>query len=86
MGGMMDGSGMGNNFFGGFFSFGLILLILIIAIFFIIRWMMKPNANERNSNDRARGETRSKEVLKNRLASGEITEEEYDRLRKKLDD
>ncbi|WP_394219484.1 SHOCT domain-containing protein [Halobacillus trueperi] len=86
MGGMMDGSGMGNNFFGGFLSFGLILLILIIAIFFIIRWMMKPNANERNSNDRARGETRSKEVLKNRLASGEITEEEYDRLRKKLDD
>ncbi|MEC3885135.1 SHOCT domain-containing protein [Halobacillus sp. HZG1] len=86
MGGMMDGSGMGNSFFGGFFGFGLILLILIIAIFFIVRWMMKPNAEERNSNDREHREPRSKEVLKKRLASGEITEEEYDRLKKKLDD
>ncbi|WLR48012.1 SHOCT domain-containing protein [Halobacillus litoralis] len=86
MGGMMDGSGMGNSFFGGFFGFGLILLILIIAIFFIVRWMMKPHAKEQNSSNRVRGESGSKEVLKKRLASGEITEEEYDRLKKKLDD
>ncbi|MBX0359398.1 SHOCT domain-containing protein [Halobacillus sp. Nhm2S1] len=86
MGGMMDGSGMGNSFFGGFFGFGLIILILIIIIFFIVRWMMKPHAEEQNSSNRVRGEAGSKEVLKKRLASGEITEEEYDRLKKKLDD
>ncbi|SDO29763.1 SHOCT domain-containing protein [Halobacillus sp. SY10] len=86
MGGMMDGNGMGNSFFGGFFSFGLIFLILIIAIFLIARWMMKPNAKERSFNDKERGESSSKDVLKKRLASGEITEEEYDRLKKKLDE
>ncbi|WP_089749888.1 SHOCT domain-containing protein [Halobacillus alkaliphilus] len=73
MNGMMNGSGMG----GGFFGFGLISILIIAAIIFIVVWMMKPGKNQTSSD--------SLETLKKRLARGEITEEEYDRLKKKLE-
>ncbi|MGP4078058.1 SHOCT domain-containing protein [Halobacillus sp. K22] len=74
MNGMMNGSGMG----GGFFGFGLISILVIAAIIVIVVWMMKPGKNQTSSSD-------SLETLKKRLAKGEITEEEYDRLKKKLE-
>jgi len=73
MNGMMSGNGMG----GGFFGFGLISLLIIAAIIFIVVWMMKPDKKQTSSD--------SLETLKKRLAQGEITEEEYDRLKKKLE-
>ncbi|WP_226584002.1 Vpu [Halobacillus litoralis] len=75
MNGMMNGSGMG----GGFFGFGLVILIVVVAIISIVVWMMKPNKNERSSQQD------SIERLNHRLANGDISEEEYDRLKKKIE-
>ncbi|WP_198162786.1 SHOCT domain-containing protein [Halobacillus mangrovi] len=75
---MMNGNGMG----GGFFGFGFIGLLIIAAIILVIVWMMKPNATDKSGSKNSD----SLETLKKRLANGEISEEEYDRLKKKLDD
>ncbi|MGI8314557.1 SHOCT domain-containing protein [Halobacillus mangrovi] len=76
--GMMNGNGMG----GGFFGFGFIGLLIIVAIILVIVWMMKPNGTDKSSSKNSD----SLETLKKRLANGEISEEEYDRLKKKLED
>ncbi|WP_273852594.1 SHOCT domain-containing protein [Guptibacillus spartinae] len=68
---MMSG-GMNGGFW-GFVFFGILIAIAIIAI---IVWMMKP---EKKSSD-----LNSLDTLKERLARGEISEEEYDRLKKKI--
>ncbi|WP_153464213.1 SHOCT domain-containing protein [Halobacillus sp. SY10] len=75
MNGMMNGSGMGS----GFFGYGLLGLIILVAIILIVVWMMKPNTSKKPPQDG------SLESLKRRLANGEISEEEYDRLKKKLE-
>jgi len=51
----------------------IIIIIAIIGIVFVIRWLGKriPSPNERNVN-----------FLKERLAKGEITQEEFDKLKK----
>ncbi len=75
---MMNGNGMG--FFGGMgITWLLIIGVLIIfaAIFFN---KQSNNSGEKNTKNR------SLETLKERLAKGEITEEEYDRLKQKLDE
>ncbi|MBA2175666.1 SHOCT domain-containing protein [Halobacillus locisalis] len=75
MNGMMNGNGMGS----GFFGFGFIGLTILVAIIFIVIWMMRPNNKDTSS------QTDSLEALKKRLADGEISEDEYDRLRKKIE-
>ncbi|MFB9860099.1 SHOCT domain-containing protein [Salinicoccus siamensis] len=72
---MMHGYGMG-----GFFGLGLFDLIVIIALFLILIWVIKGNNrnNDRQPEDRALG------ILNERLAKGEISEEEYERLREKI--
>ncbi|WP_176140559.1 SHOCT domain-containing protein [Halobacillus salinus] len=75
MGGMMNGNGMGS----GFFGFGVIGFIIVVAIILIVIWMMKPKSSQKSSN------SDSLDTLKKRLANGEISEDEYDRLRKKLE-
>ncbi|WP_027445715.1 SHOCT domain-containing protein [Pontibacillus marinus] len=75
----MNGNGMG-GFFGGMgITWILIIgiLIIIAAIFF--------NKQSNNSGEK-NNQNRSLETLKERLAKGEITEEEYDRLKQKLDE
>ncbi|SDX43585.1 SHOCT domain-containing protein [Salimicrobium album] len=80
MGGMMNGYGMG----GGFFGLGLIFLLLIIAVILIVVWMVKPSG-KRSDDDQTSGRNHE-DILKSRLARGEISEDEYDRLKKKLDE
>ncbi|MDP4553543.1 SHOCT domain-containing protein [Alkalihalobacillus macyae] len=69
---MMNGNGMGEGFM-GFGFFGILILVLIVLI---VVWMMKSGSNISHNN--------SVETLNQRLAKGEISEEEYDRLKKKL--
>ncbi|PBB04832.1 electron transporter RnfE [Salimicrobium humidisoli] len=76
---------MGGGFFGNFFGFGLIFLLLIAAIVVIVIWMVKPGGgNSNNRNTTTSSPENHEDTLKNRLARGEISEEEYDRLKKKL--
>lgn len=78
MNGMMNGTGMG----GGFFGFGFFGILIILAIIAIIVWMMKGS---NNNSSHPSSSNRSLEILKERLAKGEISEEEYDRLKRKLE-
>ncbi|SIS48053.1 SHOCT domain-containing protein [Salimicrobium flavidum] len=86
MGGMMNGYGMGNGFFGNFLVFGLIFLLLIIAIVAIVVWMVKPGSGSRDTQPTGdeRGNESADDILRKRLARGEISEEEYDRLSRKM--
>jgi len=75
---MMNGNGM--RLFGGMgFTWLLIIgiLIIIVAIFF---------NKQSNNNDEKDNNNNSLETLKERLAKGEISEAEYDRLKQKLDE
>ncbi|SDQ80122.1 SHOCT domain-containing protein [Virgibacillus salinus] len=65
---------------GGFYGFGFFTILIILAIIIISVWMFKgpDNGSFRSSGDK------SLETLKERLAKGEISEEEYDRLKRKL--
>ncbi|MCA0988523.1 SHOCT domain-containing protein [Guptibacillus algicola] len=72
---MMNGGGMG-GMGGGFFGFGFLFILIIIAIIIVVFWMRKPNSHKSSKG--------STEILKERLAKGEITEEEYEQLKKKL--
>ncbi|WP_082235473.1 SHOCT domain-containing protein [Halobacillus massiliensis] len=74
--------GMNGGMGGGFFGFGFIGIIIILAIIAIIIWMMKPSPNDKSKNFSS---NKSLDTLKERLAKGEISEEEYDRLKRKLD-
>ncbi|MFC7063589.1 SHOCT domain-containing protein [Halobacillus seohaensis] len=75
---MMNGSGMG----GGFFGFGFFGILIVLAIIFIIVWMMKPGTNNQSNHS---SRNRPLDTLKERLAKGEISKEEYDRLKHKLE-
>jgi putative membrane protein len=74
-------SGFG-NFFMGFGPFGgvLRLLLVILVISLVVKLIMsigpKPNATPDKKD--------SLGILKNRLAKGEITQEEYHRMRETL--
>lgn len=74
---MMDGSGMG----GGFFGFGFFSIFMIIAIVLVIFWMINPRGTSSSHNQT---DSDSFEILNRRLANGEISEEEYERLKRKL--
>ncbi|KGX92475.1 hypothetical protein N781_16155 [Pontibacillus halophilus JSM 076056 = DSM 19796] len=71
---MMHDNGMG----GWFFNFGFLGLLSIVIILVLGVMLVKASKNHKNS------ETDSIETLKHRLAKGELTEEEYDRLKEKL--
>lgn len=75
---MMQGGGMG----GGFFGTGLLFMLLIVAIVGVFVWMMrgKTDRSTHHTNRHSLG------LLKERLAKGEITEEEYERLKRKVDE
>jgi putative membrane protein len=79
---MMNGGGMG----GGFFGTGFLFIILIVAIVSVFVWMMRTKT-PRNENKPTQNSNRhTLDLLKERLAKGEITEEEYERLKRKIDE
>lgn len=81
---MMNGNGMGGM---GFFGGMGITWILIIGILIIIAALFFNNRYNQSKDNRGTGDqNNSLDNLKNRLARGEISTEEYDRLKKKLDE
>ena len=62
--------------FGGFFGLLLLFIILYFIIKVIMSFLPKSNADV-DKND-------SLEILKNRFAKGEITEDDYQRMRELL--
>ncbi|QTC44060.1 SHOCT domain-containing protein [Bacillus sp. V3] len=77
---MMNGGGMG----GGFFGTGFLFVLIVIAIIAIFIWMMRSNPKNESHHSNQKS-NQALNVLKERLAKGDITEEEYDRLKRKLD-
>ena len=66
---------------GGLYGYGWILQILIfIAFFAIVLWLIRKQPKE----EKAIKETPN-EILKRRLASGEITKKEYESLKKEIE-
>jgi putative membrane protein len=61
-------------------SFGWILQVLIFVLFFlIVWWLMKSGRFTQQQQETA------EEILKKRLAKGEITKKEYDSLKKEIE-
>ncbi|MGG3912561.1 SHOCT domain-containing protein [Rossellomorea vietnamensis] len=77
---MMNGGGMG----GGFFGTGFLFVILIVAIVAVFIWMMRAKTPGKENNLTDNANRHSLNLLKDRLAKGEITEEEYERLKRKI--
>lgn len=76
---MMHYYGMGY----GYIGLGWLFQILILILFFwVIWWVLKSS---RSFGFRASNET-AMEILKKRLASGEISEKEYQRLKREIED
>lgn len=79
--GMGFSTGMG-HWFSGFGIFGMILNILIIfAVIALIAKLFSPDRSHPPENRDMRD---SLEILKHRLAKGEITEDEYHRIKRNL--
>jgi|GEM_PF-943744 len=78
------GPGRGMGFFSGGGSFMLILTILLIVGLGIIIFNLVKNKKGIDSLISSGGSRESMEILKKRLARGEISEDEYDRLKEKL--
>ncbi|KGP90244.1 membrane protein [Pontibacillus chungwhensis BH030062] len=74
---MMNGQGMG-----GFGGMGITWMLLIGIILIIAAIILMKAFNSNTSNK----PSSSLDSLKERLARGEISEEEYDRLKKKLEE
>ena len=58
---------------------GLILIIVVIVILFKNTGMLEGNSNGRNTSSKS-----PLDILKERYARGEISEEEYERMKKNL--
>jgi len=78
MDGFMDHYGYGTMGYGGIF-FGLLFWILLIVLaYLLIRWFVEQNKTRR-------GEEKSAlDIAKERYAKGEITEEEFEEMKKRL--
>lgn len=74
---MMYNGGMGSGIFGLVFW-----VIIIVAIVVVTMWMFRSNSPSDSSSLHPGNDSLS--TLKERLARGEISEEDYDRLRQKI--
>ncbi|PKR77579.1 hypothetical protein CEY16_06475 [Halalkalibacillus sediminis] len=79
---MMNG-GMGGNLFGNFI-FSFIMIIIVVLVVAVLVWMFRKPNNQNNNSLSSHHPEDSLEILKSRLAKGEISEEEYERLKNKL--
>ncbi len=79
---MMQNGMMGPGMMGyGYMGFGWLFQILILLVFFAIIWWMLRNSGSfgYQTNESAI------DILKRRLASGEIGTKEFDRLKKEIE-
>ncbi len=74
---MMHTTGFGYGFMGFGWIFQIIILILF---FFVVWWMVKNNGNFGYKNNET-----AEEILKKRLAKGEISQKEYHDLKKEFE-
>lgn len=81
------GTGMGFGWGGGIVSI-LLLGLIIIGGFFLIRWIIRrTDGSGFNAGSSSSGSERNaEEILKERYAKGEISREEYHRMRADLND
>ena len=74
----MDNYGYGMMGYGGMF-FGLLFWILIIVVaYLLIKWLVEQNKT-RNSEEKS-----ALDIARERYARGEITEEEFEEMKKRL--
>ncbi|MCF6157122.1 MAG: SHOCT domain-containing protein [wastewater metagenome] len=70
----------------GPFTWLIFFLVVGVVVYLVIKYKLKlTTRNGRRDFIRDTGES-ALETLEKRLARGEITEEEFDRIRKKLDE
>ncbi len=82
--GFNDMMNFGNDGSGWFIAYEIIKLLIIVAVvIFIARMFMKNSKNNSNLNSNS---NRAIEILKERYASGEISEEEYKSKLNKLNE
>lgn len=75
---MMNSYGMGYGFMGFGWLFQLVILVLFFAV---VWWMLKSSSS---FGFRAGGET-AMDILKKRLAKGEIDSKEFEKLKKEIE-
>ena len=87
-GGDSGGWGMGPGMMGGWAMgwFGMIFMIafwvlVIVGLIFLIRWLIQTTKGER---DAAPGSSRAIDILKERYARGEISSEEFEKIKRDL--
>jgi putative membrane protein len=76
--GMMGYWGMG--YFGMFFMLAFWILV-IVGLVFLVKWLFHASKGERGVFSTG---TRALDILKERYAKGEISKEEFDRIRRDL--
>jgi putative membrane protein len=76
---MMGGLG----WIGWIFQFAFWILI-IVGLIFLIKWLIQASRGERSEGSRSG--SRAMEILRERYARGEITKEEFDRMKRDLRD
>ena len=67
----------------GFMGFGWLFQIGIIVLFFAVVWWMLKNG--RSFGYKCKDNETAADILKKRLASGEIDDKEYNRLKKEIE-
>lgn len=72
------------QFLGGGMFMWIIILLLIIALVFFIYTAAKNKRSGEDIFSFKNGSEEPLQILKKRLAKGEITEDEYERLKEKL--
>ncbi|MBI1936192.1 SHOCT domain-containing protein [Candidatus Woesearchaeota archaeon] len=80
---MMHQNGMmGSGMMGyGFLGFGWLFQIIILVLFFLVIWWMLKGSCKFGFN----ASESATDILKKRLASGEIDSKEYERLKKEIE-
>ncbi|GGM19313.1 hypothetical protein GCM10011351_01420 [Paraliobacillus quinghaiensis] len=67
----------------GMLMFGLFGFLIFIGLIVLVIWVLKAGSNTGTNSNR---KDQPLETLKQRLARGEISEEEYDRLKNKVNE
>jgi putative membrane protein len=73
------GYGMMDGWFGGGIFMLLFVAVIVIGVFFLVRMLM----NKSNTSDRTKENT-ALEILKQRYARGEISHEEFEKMKANL--